>query len=336
MITYILGLSAALGAFVAGLLISETSQNHAIFAEVRPLRDLFVVIFFVSIGMAIPYEYLLHAAGILIILTLMILLVKWGIVLGLMRFLGYHKKTTFLVALGLAQMSEFGFIIAQQGTLLGALSQEQYILLVALTFITILVSTPFFFRGNELYYAVRGWIDKYYDHTQNVLNEPAVKDELPYHDHIVLCGYGRVGKYIGRALEMADIPFIVVDYNNATITELKAKGIPVVYGDPADKNVLDYAQVDYAKAIIIAIPDRHTQELVIANSQTLNRRIKIICRTHHEEDQKHLKSLGVDAVIQPEFEAALAIVERLLPSFGVVESDIPGKISRLKIEHGVG
>ncbi len=162
------------------------------------------------------------------------------------------------------------------------------------------------------------------------------QEELPYRDHIVLCGYGRVGKYIGRALEMAEIPFVVVDYNNATIAALKIKGIPVVYGDPADKGVLDWAQVDYAKAIIIAIPDRHTQELVIAHAQTLNRRIKIICRTHHEEDQKYLKSLGVDAVIQPEFEAALSIVERLLPSFGVADADVAGKISRLKIEHGVG
>jgi CPA2 family monovalent cation:H+ antiporter-2 len=337
MTTYVLGLSAALGAFVAGLLISETSQNHAIFAEVRPLRDLFVVVFFVSIGMAIPGNYLLRSAGILAILTIAILGIKWFVVMGLMRFMGYHRKTSFLVAVGLVPMSEFGFIIASQGWVLGALTQDQYILVVALTFLTILISTPFMSRGHSLYYGVHGWMDTYlpkFFHTSR--ETPDSKEELPYRDHVVLCGYGRVGKYIGRALEMARIPFVVVDYNNAAIAALKVKGIPVVYGDPADKNVLDFAQVDYAKAIIIAIPDRHTQELVIGHAQTLNRRIKIICRTHHEEDQKHLKSLGVDAVIQPEFEAALSIVERLLPSFGVDESDVAGKISRLKIEHGVG
>ncbi len=113
--TYVLGLSAALGAFVAGLLISETSQNHAIFAEVRPLRDLFVVIFFVSIGMGVPGSYLLRSAGILAILAIVILAVKWFVVMGLMRFMGYHRKTSFLVAVGLTQMSEFGFIIASQG-----------------------------------------------------------------------------------------------------------------------------------------------------------------------------------------------------------------------------
>jgi CPA2 family monovalent cation:H+ antiporter-2 len=337
MTTYVLGLSAALGAFVAGLLISETSQNHAIFAEVRPMRDLFVVVFFVSIGMGVPGSYLLRSAGVLAVLAVVILTIKWFVVMGLMRFMGYHRKTSFLVAVGLTQMSEFGFIIASQGWVLGALTRDQYTLLVALTFLTILVSTPFFSWGHRLYYGLHGWLDKYMPRVFHTYAEPAdTKEELPYRDHIVLCGYGRVGKYIGRALAMADIPFVVVDYNNATIASLKAKGIPVVYGDPADKNVLDYAQVDFAKAIIIAIPDRQTQELVIAHAQTLNRRIKIICRTHHEEDQKYLKSLGVDAVIQPEFEAAISIVERLLPSFGVTDADVAGKISRLKIEHGVG
>jgi CPA2 family monovalent cation:H+ antiporter-2 len=337
MATYVLGLSAALGAFVAGLLISETSQNHAIFAEVRPLRDLFVVVFFVSIGMGIPGGYVLRFAGILAMLTVVIIGIKWFVVMGLMRFLGYHRKTSFLVAVGLTQMSEFGFIIARQGWSLGAVTQDQYTLLIALTFVTILVSTPFISQGHSLYYALRRWMDTYMPKIFHTSAGPADdKEALPFQDHIVLCGYGRVGKYIGRALEMAQIPFVVVDYNNAAIAALRAKGIAVVYGDPADKNVLEYARVDNAKAIIIAIPDRHTQELVIGHAQTLNRRIKIICRTHHEEDQKYLKSLGVDAVIQPEFEAALSIVERLLPSYGVAEADVAGEISRLKIEHGAG
>ncbi len=337
MTTYVLGLSAALGAFVAGLLISETSENHAIFAEVRPLRDLFVVVFFVSIGMGIPGNTLWRSAGLLAILTVFVLAVKWFVVMGLMRFMGYHRKTSFLVAVSLVQMSEFGFIIANQGWVLGALTRDQYTFLIALTFLTILVSTPFMSRGHSLYYGMHGWMDKYMPKLFRTSREIAdAKEELPYRDHVVLCGYGRVGKYIGRALAMAGIPFVVVDYNNAAIAALRAKGIPVVYGDPADKNVLDHAQMTQAKAIIIAIPDLHTQELVIGHAQTLNRHIKVICRTHHEEDQKYLKSLGVDAVIQPEFEGALAIVERLLPSFGVAESEVAGKISRLKIEHGVG
>lgn len=333
--TYALGLSAALGAFIAGLLVAETSQNHAIFAEVRPLRDVFVVIFFVTLGMGIPIHYFLVSAGILAILAVSVLTIKGFVVMGLTRFLGYHRKTAFLVAIGLTQMSEFGFVIAQQSKKLGALTTDQYTLLVALTFVTILLSTPLLSQGQGLYYWLQSVFGKRWPtlfHTKQEL--ATMTTELPYKDHVVLCGYGRVGKYIGRALEMAGIPFVVVDYNNHTIARLKERGIPVVYGDPADKEVLDYAQVDFARAVIIAIPDRHTQEMVIAQVQTLNKKAKIICRTHFEEDQKLLKSLGVTAIVQPEFEAALSIVERLLPDFGVPESEVAGKISRLKIEHG--
>ncbi len=337
LLTFVFGLSAALGAFIAGLLISETSQNHAIFAEVRPLRDLFAVIFFVSLGMGLPASTFVNSGWILLGLAAAVIFVKWFVVMGLMRFLGHHRKSSFLVAVGLIPMSEFGFIIASQGLSLHAITQSDYSLIVALTFITILVSAPLTSQGHGLYYWLHHALGKRWPtlfHTKEEL--ATLKEELPYRDHIVICGYGRVGKYVGRALEMAGIPFVVVDYNNATVRELKEKGIPVVYGDPADKDVLDFAQVGFAKAVIIAIPDRHTQELVIGNAQTLNRHIKIICRTHHEEDQKDLKSLGVDAVVQPEFEAAISIVERLLPSFGVNAEDMAGKISRLKIEHGAG
>jgi CPA2 family monovalent cation:H+ antiporter-2 len=335
--TFALGLSAALGAFIAGLLIAETTQNHAIFAEIRPLRDLFAVVFFVSLGMALPFVYLFRLWGLLLGLTAAILFVKWFIVMGLTRFLGYHRKSAFLVAVGLTQMSEFGFIIAQEGLVRGALSQDDYTLLVGLTFLTILISAPMLASGNNLYYGLyhalgRRWPKIFPTHPE--LAKP--DEDLPIKNHIVLCGYGRVGRYIGRALQMADIPFLVVDYNATTVTELKSKGIAVVYGDPAEKEVLDYAQVDYARAVVIAIPDRHTQQMVVANVQSLNRRVKIICRTHHEEDQKDLKSLGVQTIVQPEFEAAITIVSRLFSDFGVPAEDIPGKISRLKLEHGMG
>lgn len=335
--TYALGLSAALGAFIAGLLIAETTQSHAIFAEIRPLRDIFAVVFFVSLGLVLPFSFIIRQWPLLLGLTMMVLCVKWFIVMGLTRFMGYHRKTAFLVAVGLTQMSEFGFIIAHEGLTDGAFSQDTYTLLVGMTFLTIFISAPALSSAHQLYYALyhllgKRW-PKIFPTHQNLL--PGDED-LPIRDHIVICGYGRVGKYVGRALTMAGIPFLVVDYNSATVADLESKGIQVVYGDPAEKEVLDYAQVDLARAVIIAIPDRHTQQMVIANAQSLNRRVKIICRTHHEEDQKRLKSLGVATIIQPEFEAAITIVEKLLGDFGVTPEEVSGKISRLKLEHGMG
>lgn len=337
LLAYTLGLSAPLGAFIAGLLIAETSLNHAIFAEVRPLRDLFVVVFFVSLGLVLPVSYVISKLPILMFLTVSVLFIKWFLVMGLSRFLGYHRKTAFLVALSLTQISEFGFIIAKEGVGLGALSNNDYILLVALIFATIFVSTPFVAHGHTVYYWFYQTLGKFWPKIFSVKEGLSPeREEYPITNHIVICGYGRVGKYIGRALMMTNIPFLVVDYNHSTLKSLREQGIAVVYGDPADKDVLDFARVDLARAIVIAIPDRHTQEMIISNAQTLNRRIKIICRTHHEEDQKDLKALGVHTVIQPEFEAALSIVERLLADFGISSDEIAGKVTRLKIEHGLG
>ncbi|MBI3955751.1 cation:proton antiporter [Candidatus Gottesmanbacteria bacterium] len=327
------GFSAPLGAFIAGLIIAETSQNHAIFAEIRPLRDLFAVVFFVTLGMSVPLPVILAHFWTILLLLLVVMAVKWVLVYGLLRRSGYHQKTAFLVGLSLTQVSEFGFVIAGVGSGLGVLSSDSSAILVAVIFGALLVSTPVLASGHAVYY----WLEKRIPwlFTRQGAGEPS-QEQYPMEKHIVICGYGRVGKYVGRALEMAGLPFLVVDYNHQTVKALRERGIHVVYGDPADRDVLDYAQVDLARAVVIAIPDRHTQELVIGHAQTLNRRVTIICRSHHEEDQARLKSLGVTTIIQPEFEAAVTIVERLLPQFGITPEDMGGKISRLKIEHGMG
>jgi CPA2 family monovalent cation:H+ antiporter-2 len=150
----------------------------------------------------------------------------------------------------------------------------------------------------------------------------------------VVLGHGRVGKYICRALEFLEIPFVVVDYNHQVIKMLQEKGTAVIYGDPAEIDVLRFAKVRDARAIILAYPDRHMQEMIVTNSLNLNPNIKLIARIHFEEDQKKLKSLGVEAVVQPEFEAAVSITEKLLKLFNVPKEEIEGKITRLKIEHG--
>lgn len=335
LVTATVGLSVPLGAFLAGLLVAETSQNHAVFAEIRPLRDLFAVVFFVSLGLSLPIGAFITSWSIILILTLSVICLKGGLIYILLRFVGYHKKTSFLVGMYLTQISEFGFIIAGTGLAMGALNETQSAILIAVTFITIMISSPMIVNGHKIYYAMKGVMSRFpkifHDKAEEVLKDEGVT----MYDHVVICGYGRVGRYIGRALEMSNIPFLVVDYNQSTLRQLQGNGIRTVYGDPADKDVLDYAQVDHAKSIVIAIPDRHTQEMVIGNALSLNRRIKIICRTHYESDQPRLKSLGVQTIVQPEFEAALTIINKLFNDFGVPDEEISGKMSRLKIEHGM-
>lgn len=335
--SYAMGLSAGLGAFIAGLLIAETSQNHAIFAEVRPLRDVFVVVFFVTLGMTIPASFFLQHAVVLSVAVATVLGIKFIVTYFLTRSRKYHPKTSFLVALGLLPVSEFGFLIAREGLQRGILTLDDYYLAVAVTFISLIIGAPLLTNGQQLYYSLFRTVREKMPHLFPVVLQqlPSDKSDLP-EGHVVLLGYGRVGKYIGRALSLAGIPFVVVDFNQATVTKLIREGQQVIYGDPADTAVLTHAGIPTARAVVITIPDRHTQELVVTNVLTLNQRIPIICRTHHEEDQRRLKSLGVTTIVQPEFEASLSIASKLLTAGGLSESEIQGKITRLKIEHGLG
>ncbi len=333
---YAFGLSAGLGAFIAGLLIAETGQNHMVFAEVRPLRDVFSTVFFVTLGMSISIGAFLYIWPLAFALVLLILLSKFCVVFFLSRFLGYHPKTSWLVSLGLLPMSEFGFLLAREGVTMGALSTQDFTLIITLVVASIAVGSPLLFHGQGLYYRLKHSRMSWFLRTgKRQVCHAEQPSELPFQNHVVICGFGRMGRYVGRALEMAEIPFVVVDYNHTTVAKARGKGIPVVYGDPADRDVLDKAQVDYARALVIAIPDRHSQELIIGHALTLNKSIRIICRTHHEEDQSKLKSLGVHSIVQPEFEAALTAVRRLTGEYGISPEDFSGKLSRLKLEHGI-
>ncbi|MFZ5366275.1 MAG: cation:proton antiporter [Patescibacteria group bacterium] len=337
--TYALGLSFALGAFLAGLIISESSQNHAIFSEIRPLRDIFAIVFFVTLGMMLAPSFLFSHLGQIILLSLVVIGIKLLVVAALVLYLGYHSKTAFLVGVGLVQVGEFSFVLSRVGISQGLITSEIYSYVLSVALLTIIL-TPFFFNfGPKIYARARKLTSvrfpKIYSLVFAQFDRREVLEELPLEGHVVICGYGRVGSWLGRACQIAEIPFIVIDFNHQVVSELKEKGIPVVYGDPADLDVLDYAQVDKARVIVIAIPDRHTQELVIGNSLTLNPKINIICRSHFEEDQKRLKALGVKNIIMPEFEASLSIIHRILQDFGISKEEVSGKIKRIKLEHGM-
>lgn len=336
-VTYAAGLSAPIGAFIAGLLVASTSQKHAVFAQIRPLRDIFTVVFFVAIGMMLPISSLIGILPVILLITVVMFIVKWVTVYGLLRFLGHHRRTAFTVGIALLEMSEFGFILAKEGLTRRLISDQSYTFMVALTFLSIAASAPILMKVNTLYALFGKYVQKILPRFFREIDmvQPEEKG-LDIAGHVVLCGYGRVGRYVGRALEMAGVPFVVIDYDQSTIASLRKKGIRTVYGDPADMDVLDFAQVDFAKSVIIAIPDRFTQEKIIINSLSLNRNVKIYCRIHHESDQSRLKSLGVHVAVQPEFEAAVSLTGKILAQYGVNEDDIAHKVTRLKIEHGQG
>jgi len=337
-LTSALGLSLALGAFLAGLVISKSSENHAIFSEIRPLRDLFSIVFFVSLGMFLNPYFLFSHLPLVLGISLIVILLKFLMVTILVSYLGYHSKTSLIVGMGLTQVGEFAFILSRLGQSDALISDDVHSLILSVALVTILVTPWLMFSAPKIYFHLQKFSKRFPKIHQKffvALDRVKDMDGLELQDHVVICGHGRVGSWLARALQLLELPYVVIDYNHQMITELKSKGVNALYGDPADIDVLDYAQVDKAKVVVVAIPDQATQEVVVTNCQTLNKEVKIISRIHQKEALSRLKTLGVSCLIQPEFEAALSIIHRVLQFFGVSDEEIAGKIKRLKIEHGM-
>lgn len=240
----------------------------------------------------------------------------------------------------LAQVGEFAFIVLHQAHTNGLVADETYLFGIASTLLTIAISPIIMDHRNTLYTKSRSWMKKHMKSLDTYISyrvdrEPAHIDALSLKDHVIVCGYGRVGMYIGRALSMAKVPFIAIDFNYHTVEKERKKGIHIIYGDPTDIDILDFAQAEYATALISAVPDAFSQEMIILNARMLNQDIKVFTRVSLENHQKRMKDLGAQYVIQPEFEAALSIVRKILVGYKVPRKDIAGKIKRLKLEHGM-
>jgi len=329
-----LGFSFALGAFLAGMILSQSSSNMAIFSEIRPLRDVFLAIFFVSLGLSLRPSFIGGHLIIIVLISLVVLSLKFLVTIGILVYFKYHAKTISMVAFGLAQVGEFAFVLAAAAFADHFISEEIYSLIVSVTLLTV-VLTPWLFWGEEKIYPLMAKLARHSRFYQRFFAEAdrLPIEEVPLENHVVILGFGRVGHWVGNLLEKVKIPYLVVEYDPHLVRRLKLEGKKVVFGDPTDLAVLDFAQVEKAKLVVIAIPDSLTQKMAIVNCKTLNPDVEIICRSHLEDDLLFLKNLGVGQVIQPEFEAALSMGHRILQYFGWKNEEISFKIKEIKIEH---
>lgn len=334
--TFSAGLSFALGAFLAGVILSETTQNHAIFSETRPLRDIFSIVFFVFLGMMLSPSFFLAHITKIVLISAVVILFKLIVVTALVFYLGYHTKTAFIVGMGLIQIGEFSFVLSRLGITEGLINDQVYSYIISVALLTI-VLTPFLFSlAPNLYRQIRKRSEKLprlYNYVFVRFDHRVKPEKLLLKDHVVICGFGRVGSGLGKALQMSQIPYVVVDYDFKVISLLKEEEVPVIYGDPSDIDVLKQAEVGSSKAVVIAIPDWPTRQIVIQNALKINPKVNIICRTHHEEEIPSLKALGVKTVVQPEFEASLSIIHHLLHTFGVSEPVLAERIKKVKAQY---
>jgi CPA2 family monovalent cation:H+ antiporter-2 len=309
LLTEHLGLSIEMGAFVAGLMISEVEYADQTLAYVEPLRDIFAALFFAAIGMLIDPIFLWNNLNLILGLVLLVTLGKFLIVTPIVRAFRYPWKTALIAGLGLTQIGEFSFVLASEGQVLGLVSRDIYLLILGTTAVTLVV-TPFLMRLAPRLLDLP-WLKQYLDPTDVPIE---VSPELPLQNHVVVCGYGRVGRNLVQLLKQHNCPILVIDQSERIIQKLRDEKVPYVYGNAASLHVLEKAGVDKAQSMVIALPDSMSTRLTLKRALELAPDLDIVVRANHDRDLELLYQLGAKEVVQPEFEASLEMVTHLLVS----------------------
>ena len=308
--TYLVGLSFAFGAFIAGMVLSESDYSHQALAEIEPLRDVFGMIFFVSVGLLIEPAFLWKSAGTIAVVVVLVFLVKGLIFGGLARAFGYVNIAPFAVGLGLFQVGEFSFLLAREGISEGAISRDTYSLVLATAAVTMAL-TPLAARLVPVLYG---------RYRRRFPREPLRTFNLPesgLRDHAVVAGYGRVGSFVARLLDRLEKPFVVVEANPGRANEAREAGFPTVSGDASAVPILQAAGVGEARLVVVTVPDAITARLAVERANALAPNAEILVRAESVEQLEDLGRLGVYEAVQPELEAGLELARQALACFGV-------------------
>ena len=303
--------SFALGAFFAGMILSESALSQRAAQESLPLRDAFAVLFFVSVGMLFDPNVVMTQPLMLIATVFIIFVGKAGIGYGIMRLFGYSQPTALTTAATRGQIGEFSFILAGLGVSLGLLPPEGRDLILASAIITILM--------NPLAFAmIDRWAAGPIDTAQP---EPAAatvpvpkpsREPIPMtklSGHVVLVGHGRVGSVVGSTLAAAATPLLVIEADNAKAAQLRARGVETILGNAADAEVVRAANFPAAKCLLVAIPDGFEAGQVVEQAHALNNSLRIIARGHSEDELAHLRKHGATIVIMGEHLIAYAMID---------------------------
>lgn len=321
-VSYQMGLSLALGAFIAGIVVSESDHSHQILADVLPLRDLFATLFFVSIGMLINPGFIATHLPTVAGFVAAIVVFKVAIGFAIAWLFRYSGRTALAIGLGLAQIGEFSFVLAKLGQQQGLISANLFALVLSSALVTIVLTPSLMQAATPIYLALRR-LPMFREIRGKVSKATIATGELTgLVDHVVICGFGRVGHNLGEVLIRHRIPVLIIDVDQYVIQDLRARDIPCMYGDSANLEVLKHARLPLAKALIVTLPDPTSCQLAVKNAKALNPKLDILARAHRTHDIAELYQLGADEVVQPEFEASIEVIRYTLAKLGYTSREI--------------
>jgi len=323
--TYLVGLSFAFGAFVAGLVLAESDHGHQALGEIAPLRDLFGLVFFVSVGMLLEPRFLLEHLGSVLLLVAGVGLGKGLIFAGIVRVFGYGNVIPLAVGFGLFQVGEFAFVLAQVGVKSGSISPALYSLVLSVAVVSMAL-TPLLSGQTARLYAV---------FRRRFPGEPLQNVFLPkggLTEHVIIVGAGRTGLHVAAVLARAERPFVLIELDQRSFEEARAAGLSAIYGDAAHPVVLAAAGLAEASLLLITVPSPLVVTEVVRQARLLRPKLHVTARTSDPSLAAQLAALGGVRVVQPELEAALELTRQALLHLGADHTLIRKAAHDLRLE----
>ena len=328
------GLSLALGAFIAGLVISESEYSHQAMAEVLPFRDSFNSLFFVSIGILMDWRVLfdhpLPVAGLLVT----ILLVKFVAGAGAALTAAIPPREAIMVGIALAQVGEFSFLLAQQGQESGFFQGDPYQVFLAVSVLSMIV-TPFFMQWSphlarrvEAWQRLRHWLPG--RTTARVLKTEG--KQIRMKGHVIIAGYGLNGRNLARVLGDTKIPYLALDLDGDIVAREAKHGVPVYYGDATNPNVLRHMKIEDAKVLVVAMSDPFITRRAVQIAKGLNPKLHVVVRTRYLRELDELHQLGADDVVPEEFETSIEIFALVLRTYNLPQDVVLQKVEQVRRE----
>jgi len=327
-ITSSMGLSLALGAFLAGLIISESEYSHQALGNILPFRDVFTSFFFVSIGMLLDVSFLFQQPALIVLIVLAVLALKTVVAGSVTLLLGFPLRTGILVGLGLSQVGEFSFILSKTGIEHGLLAGDVYQMFLSVSVLT-MAATPFIIAAAPRIadIVLRLPLPR---RLKSGLYPAQEIEKTSKKDHLIIIGFGVNGRNLARAARTGAIPYVIIEMNPEVVREQSAKGEAIYFGDAAQEAVLKYADIKDARIVVVAINDATATRRITEIVRKLNTKVHLIVRTRYLQEMQPLHELGADEVIPEEFETSVEIFTRVLVKYLVPRDEIEKFIAEVR------